>query len=85
MSTLIDPLKQLLVIKAVKPIAGSKLCTLILPDDRVFSCQADGSVGTRDPGTEGAWEKCRVSGTMATFKPVPDTYFTFAFVEGDEL
>jgi hypothetical protein len=93
MSTFIDPLKQLPSIKAVKPVAGTSLSTLIMADnpnkpeekDLVFSCQPDGSVGTRPAGTEGQYEKCRVNGTMATFQPVPGKYYTFAFADVEGL
>lgn len=76
--------EEVLAIKSVKPVAGTKLSTLILPDDTVYSCQADGSDGVRPAGTEGQWEKCRVNGNIATFKPT-DKFFTKPFVEVDEL
>lgn len=76
-----------IVVKTVKPVQGTKLSTLILPDDKVYSCQPDGSDGVRDSGTEGDFEKCRVSGNLATFKPVKtdNKYFTKTFVETEEL
>jgi hypothetical protein len=84
LSKYIDPAAGLLVIKAIKPVKGTGLFTLILPDNRVYSMQPDGTDGDRDPGTEGGYEKCRVSGNLATFKPV-DEYFTRAFVITDGL
>jgi hypothetical protein len=80
-----DPTKEIITAKAAKPVAGTKLFTLILPDDRVYSCQPDGSSGDRDPGAEGGYERCRLAGNMATFHPVPDKYYTKPFVEVDGL
>lgn len=77
--------EQVLVVKNVKSITGTKLSTLIMPNDRVFSCQPDGSEETRDPGAEGQYEKCRVAGSVATFQPVKDKFFTKPFVEVEEL
>lgn len=76
-----------IVIKAVKPVKDSKLSTLILRDDRVYSCLPDGSDDTRDPGTEGDYEKCKVDGGLATFHPdkKSDKFYTKPFVETDEL
>ena len=76
-----------IVIKTVKPVAGTKLSTLILPDDKVYSCQPDGSDDVRPAGTEGDFEKCRVSGNLATFKPVKaeNKFYTKPFVETEEL
>ena len=80
LSTFNDPAKGVLVVKAVKPVAGTKLSTLILPTDRVFSCQPDGRAEDRPAGTEGGWERCAVSGNTATFKPDGTKYYTWPFV-----
>lgn len=76
--------KGLIPVKAVKPVAGTSLFTLILPDNRVYSMQPDGSDGDRDPGADGGYERCRVAGNVATFKPV-DQFFTRGFVIVDGL
>jgi hypothetical protein len=80
LSQFTDPLKGLLAVKTVKPLAGhAGIFTLVLPDDRVYSMQSDGTDGDRDPGTDGPWERCRVSGNVATFLSA-GTYYTRAFV-----
>jgi hypothetical protein len=92
-ATLIDPTKETLAVKAVKPTGDPGVCTLVLADyttvengkpvlhvDDVFSCQPDGSAGTRPSGTAGAYERCTVSGNVATFRPV-DKYFARHFVK----
>ena len=84
LSILSDPLKEVIAIKAIKPIAGSKAVTWILPNDNVYSCQPDGSYGERPPGTEGAYERNRTAGNMGTFKPA-DKYYTKAYVLVDGL
>lgn len=83
LSKMMDPTKQVIPVKSVKVVAGSNppVYTLILPSGRVFSCQGDGSAGDRDPGTDGQWERCRVSGNIATFHPSEGDYFTWAFAE----
>ncbi len=84
---MIDPTKQIVPVAHVKPIVGTTppLFTLVLPNGRVFSCQADGSAGDRDPGTDGQWERCRIDGSVATFHPVDDQYYAWGFVEVDGL
>jgi hypothetical protein len=84
-STFLDPTTLLITVKAIKPLTTGPLATLILPDDRVFSCQPDGSAGDRVAGSEGAYERCRISGHLATFQPVPGVYHTRAFVEVTDL
>jgi hypothetical protein len=92
-ATLIDPTKETLAVKAVKPTGDPGVCTLVLADyttvdngkpvlhvDDVFSCQPDGSAGTRPSGTAGAYERCTVSGNVATFRPA-DKYFARHFVK----
>jgi hypothetical protein len=76
--------EQPIVVKEVKPVTGTKLFTLILPDGKVLSILPDGEEDTRDAGAEGQYEKARVSGNMATYKP-KDAYYTKLFVEADEL
>jgi len=79
-SKFVDPMKGLLVVKTAKPVAGhAGIFTLILPDDRVYSMQPDGTDGDRDPGTDGPFERCRVSGNIATFLS-HGNYNTRAFV-----
>lgn len=79
--------EQPIVVKTVKPVTGTKLSTLILPDDTVYSCQPGGADDVRPAGTEGDFEKCRVSGNLATFRPDKKTndFFTKPFVETEEL
>jgi hypothetical protein len=89
-ATLIDPTKETLAVKEVKPTGDPGICTLILADyldaagklhvDEVFSQQPDGSAGTRPPGTAGGWERCTVNGNVASFKPT-DKYFSRHFVK----
>ena len=76
-----DPTKKPVAVKAVKPLSGHKdVFTLILADGRVYSMQPDGTDGDRDPGAEGSYERCRVSGNVATFYPAGETYHTRTFV-----
>lgn len=85
-SKFIDPTKQLIAAKKAKPVSGTTdIFTLILPNDRVFSCQGDGTAGDRDPGTEGPWERCRIAGSIATFETAPGTYYSWPFVEVENL
>lgn len=77
--------KGLLVVESIKPLAGRDgIATLILPGGRVFSMQPGGVDGDRDPGTEGPWECCRPSGSVATFH-VDGQYYTRGFVLGAGL
>lgn len=80
---LTDPLKEVIIVKQRHDLGGGRF-TLILTDERVYSCQPDGSAGDRDPGTAGGYEQCAISGNIATFKPV-DRYFCKAFVEVGDL
>jgi hypothetical protein len=92
-ATLIDPTKETLAVKDVKPTGDPGMFTLVLADyttveqgksvlhvGEVFSCQPDGSAGTRPSGTAGAYERCTVNGNVATYKPI-DKYFTRHFVK----
>lgn len=61
----------------------------ILPNGRVFSCQADGSAGDRDPGTDGPWEEEEGDGGqeetgIATFH-VGGAYWSYLAVKVDKL
>jgi hypothetical protein len=78
-TTMID--RPPIAVKQVKAVAGqSGLFTLVLTDDRVYSCQPpDGADDDRDPGTEGSYEKCTVDGNLATFCPDGE-YFSRWFV-----
>jgi len=74
-----------LSVKEINDI-GDGLSTLILPDfvennvtlsNKVFSYQPTGKPGDgqkwwRDEGTKGAWERCKVNGNAATFRPAAD-------------
>lgn len=78
---LIDPSKTVIYAQSIKPHDTRKgLSTCILPSGRVFSCQPDGSSGDRDPGADGGYEACKVSGSLATFQPVDGKYYSFAVV-----
>ena len=83
LSNFSDPLKEVIAVKTVKPVAGSKLSTWVLPNDAVYSCQPGGGYGERPAGTEGAWEKNRTNGNMGTFF-VDGKYYTkcFCLVDG---
>ncbi len=81
LSTYADPAKGVIAVKAVKPIAGTKLVTLISPNDKVVSCQPNGTLEERDPGTEGAYEQCQVGANVATFQPISGAYHSHPFVE----
>ena len=71
-----EPSKAVIV-RSINPVRSSKsLFTLTLPDGRVFSQQPDGRIESRDPGTQGDYEACRVTGSLATFEPTPGVYFT---------
>lgn len=76
--------KKLLAVKSIKKIDG-EISVLENPDGRTFSCQADGSVGDRDAGANGSYERCRIAGNLATFQPVPGKVYTFGFVVTDAL
>jgi len=78
-----DPLREVIAVKAVKPVAGSKTVTWVLPNDMVYSCQPGGGYGERPAGTEGPWEKNRTNGNMGTFL-VDGKYYTkcFCLVDG---
>jgi hypothetical protein len=84
LSTFTDPLKEVIAVKAIKPIPGSSAVTWILPNDNVYSCQPDGSYGERPPGTDGAYERNRTEGNIGTFKPA-DKYISKAYVLVDGL
>ncbi len=89
-STFPDPSKELLAVKAVNDIAGSTAKTLTFPDfmdahgkqqiDAVVSMQPDGTVQTRPKGQDGGYERCAVSGNLATWEPIPGVRHTRAFV-----
>lgn len=83
-SVFTDPTKKVLAVKAVKALPGGT-SVLENPDGRIVSIQPDGSVQDRDPGADGGYERCKISGNAATFKPVDGKYFTFAFVVVDGL
>ena len=52
---------------------------LELPDGRSISIQPDGRIETRSNGTDGGYEQCVLSGSVAAFLPT-DTPFWFAVV-----
>ena len=83
LSTFSDPNKKMLVIKGVKKISG-EVSVLENLDDTIVSIQPGGEVESRPAGADGGYEKCRVQGSVATFKPV-DKFYTFAFVVGEGL
>jgi len=83
-SSFIDPLHGVLTVAQLLPVPGTVLHTLLLPSGRVFSCQPGGFPGDRDPGFDGEWERCRMTGNMATFL-VDGRYYSFAFVLVDGL
>lgn len=83
---LTDPSKTLIYAKAINPHPSRKgASTITLTNGRVFSCQPDGSAQDRDPGTDGGYETCQISGTLATFQPVGTDYFTFGIALVDKL
>ena len=45
--------------------AGKSL--LVNGDGSIVSVQPDGSIQSRPPGTDGAWEQCVISGGIALF------------------
>jgi hypothetical protein len=65
-SLMIDP-KTIILYKTAKPSNRSGCVNYILHDDTVFSCQRDGSMGNRPPGTDGPWEQAQQTGSLATF------------------
>ena len=75
-----DPSKGLVAVKTVKSVPNhAGVSVLILPNDEVYSMQPDGTDGVRPPGADGSYERCRVSGNLATFQPDTE-YYTRAFV-----
>lgn len=83
----IDP-KTVVVYASLKPSARPGCTNLILPDGSVFSCQADGSPGTRPAGTDGPWEQAQVTGSLATFNAVhqsQNAYYVFGIAPADKL
>jgi hypothetical protein len=83
---LIDPSKAFVYAKSVnKHASRAGLYTITLPSGRIFSCQPDGSVGDRDPGADGGYEACTITGTLATFQPIPGKFYTFGVVPVDGL
>lgn len=69
--------KMLLVWNIIPQANG--LSTLTTADDRVYSCQLDGSLETRDPGTNGSFELCSIRGDRVRFNPFGRGVYTFAF------
>ena len=83
---LIDPVKTVIYAKEIKPHASRKgLSTLILQSGRVASCQPDGRLEDRPSGADGGYEACQVSGTLATFQPIGESFYTFAVQLVDKL
>lgn len=78
-STFSDPTKRLLAVKSVKSVSGGG-AVLENPDGTIVSIQPDGRVEDRPAGADGGYERCKVSGNAATFKPADGKYYTFAFV-----
>jgi hypothetical protein len=85
-SKFFDPVTTTLAVKEVRPVDGAAgLSTLIAPNDRTVSCQEDGSLQERPTNFDGLFERCRVSGNLATWQPKPGTFYTRAFVMVDAL
>lgn len=85
LSTYVDPVGGVIPVLQILPITGTQVVTLVLSNGQVFSCQPDGSAGSRPPGADGIYERCRVMGNIATFQPVTGKYFSWAFVMVGEL
>ena len=72
---MIDP-KTLIPYKGTVPSSRAGCVNFILHDGSVFSCQADGSPGTRPAGTDGPWEQGQQTGSLATFNS-NGSYYAF--------
>ena len=82
----IDPTKQLLYVKQVLPHETRKgLCTLVRPDGRVHSIDANGNVDSRPANYDGGQEACQIDGALATFQPEMGKFFTFGIAHVDAL
>jgi hypothetical protein len=80
---MIDP-KTVILYKAQKPSSRAGCVNLILPDDTVFSCQDDGSMGVRPSGTDGPWEQGQVGGSLITYNS-GGHYFAFGCAPIDKV
>lgn len=45
-----------------------------LASGRRFSMQPGGAYGDRDPGTDGPWEQCKITGNVLAFNPNNEPY-----------
>lgn len=79
-----DTNKGLIAYQSIKPSGQAGCVNLILPDGSVFSCQGDGSAGTRPSGTDGPWEQGQVSGSVVTYH-VDGVYHSFGMVPVNAL
>lgn len=84
LSTFRDPIQHLLAVKSVQSVSGGGT-VLENPDGSIVSIQPDGSIQNRPAGADGGYERCKVSGNAATFKPAEGKFYTFAFVVVDGL
>lgn len=58
---------------------GNGLYTLVAPDGQVYSCQENGTLEMRTPGSNGSFEQCSIQGDRVRFNPFGRGVYTFAF------
>ncbi len=77
-----DPTKTLLAVASINTVTGGYGTGTVLanPDGTIVSIQPDGSVQSRPPGADGGYERCTVSGNLATWQPVTGVFYTYAYV-----
>ena len=80
---MIDP-KTVILYKGTVPSSRAGCVNFILHDGSVFSCQADGSPGTRPAGTDGPWEQGQQTGSLATFTS-NGSYYAFGCAPLDKV
>jgi hypothetical protein len=64
---------------------GSFTYQLPFADNRVFSCNADGSEGTAPSGTKGQHETGQPTGNVVVFQPTENVFWPFAVLMVDKL
>lgn len=84
LSLFADPTKHLLAVKSVQSVSNGGT-VLENQDGTIVSIQPDGSVQDRPAGADGGYERCKVAGSVATFKPADGKFYSFAFVVVDGL
>ncbi len=59
---------------------GDGVSTLVqISDGQVLSCQPNGTIELRPPGTDGAYEKCVVKDGCATYNPIANVSLGYVF------